>query len=467
MISLKSIKKNWQNPIILIAMLFSVVVNAQEVRIELARKKINLNEFLQIRMLINNEELKQVEGFPEINNFEKTFQVSLEYTNQKGQITQGIEQNYKPKQIGTFAIPPFELRVNGKKYAFKGEEVNVMKAEKIEPEEDLLAELEEEGQKNISINIGKLQETFLALSINRKEVYVGEEVNIAFALYVAEDAPVALDLYQLDRQLTRIIKQIRPNKAWEEDYRLDTVRAEKLELGKRKYTRYTFYQAAFYPAEAGSWLIPSLELQMEDKEHNKIITLRTQATKVEVKPIPKIEKKVPVGRFQWQEAISFLKIKTGQAVTYQVNVVGNGNFAMLNLTQVPENDLEIHVPTIEQIIRKTPTQLLGIKTFKYAIIARKPGKYPLKDLFYLVYFNTEKQKYDTLRSRLTLEVSGKAIENISLEDSGLQKDMKNADQQLVAMGFNQKVKVISLVFFGFAFLVVLYQVIFKNFDISN
>ena len=464
MISLKSIKKSWQNPIILIVMLFCVVANAQEVRIELARKKINLNEFLQIRMLINNEELKQVEGFPEINNFEKAFQVSLEYTNQKGQITQGIEQNYKPKQVGTFAIPSFELRVNGKKAIFKGDEVSVIKGEKNEDEgEDLLAELEEEGQKNVALNIGKLQDFFLLLNVSQKEVFVGEEVNVSFALYVAEDAPASLDLYQLDKQLTRIIKQIRPNKAWEEDYRFDTVRTEKLELGKRKYKRYTFYQAAFYPAEAMTWQIPTLELQMEDKEHDKIITLKTQALKIEVKPIPKAEKKVPVGRFQWQEAISYLKIQTGQAVNYQINLVGSGNFAMLNLTQIREKDLEVYTPTIEQVIRKTPTQLLGIKTFKYAIVAKKPGKYPLKDLFYLVYFNTEKKRYDTLRSRLTLEVSGKAIENISLEDSQLQKEIKNADNRLVVMGFNQKVKIISVVFLGLAFLIILYQVIFKNF----
>jgi len=466
MISLKNVKKSWQSSIILIAMLFCIVAKAQEVRIELARKKINLNEFLQIRMLINNEELKQVEDFPEISNFEKAFQVSLEYTNQKGQITQGIEQNYKPKQTGTFTIPSFELRVNGKKATFKGEEVLVVKNEKNEDnEEDLLAELEEEGQKSIALNISKLQDFFLLLNVSQKEVFVGEEVNISFALYVAEDAPASLDLYQLDKQLTRIVRQIRPSKAWEEDYRLDTVRTEKLELGKRKYTRYTFYQAAFYPAEAGLWQIPSLELQMEDKEHNNIITLKTQAVRIEVKPIPKAEKKVPVGRFQWQEAISYLKIQTGQAVNYQVNLVGSGNFAMLNLTQTTAKDLEIYTPTIEQIIRKTPTQLLGIKTFKYAIVAKKPGKYPLKNLFYLVYFNTETQKYDTLRSRLTLEVSGKAIENISLEDSQLQKEIKNADSRPVVMGFNQKVKIISVVFLGLAFLIVLYQIIFKNFDL--
>jgi len=204
---------------------------------------------------------------------------------------------------------------------------------------------------------------------------------------------------------------------------------------------------------------------MEDKEHNKIISLKTQAINIEVKPIPKTEKKVPVGRFQWQEAISYLKIQTGQAVNYQVNLVGSGNFAMLNLTQITEKDLEVYTPIIEQVIRKTPTQLLGIKTFKYAIVAKKPGKYPLKNLFYLVYFNTEKQRYDTLRSRLTLEVSGKAIENISLEDSQLQKEIKNADSRPIGMGFNQKVKIISVVFLSLAFLIILYQVIFKNFDL--
>lgn len=465
MISLKNIRKNWQNPIFLIVMLFSLRVIAQEARVEIVRKKINLNEFLQIRVLINNEELRQVENFPEIANFEKTFQVSLEYTNQKGQIVRGIEQNYKAKKTGNFYVSPFELLVNGKKANFRGEEISVVQAEK-NNEEDLLAELEEESQKSAKLNVGKLQDVFLALAVSQNQVFVGEEVNVSFALYVAEAAPVALNLYQLDKQLDKIIRQIRPQKVWEEDYRLDSVRVEKLELGKRKYLRYTFYQAALYPAEVGTWFIPSIELQMEDKELNKIITLQTQATKIEVKPIPKAEKKVPVGRLQWQEAISYLKIKTGQAVNYKVNIVGSSNFAMLNLTQEASKELEIHVPSVEQIIRKTPNQLLGIKTFKYAIVAKKPGKYPLKDFFYLVYFNTEKQQYDTLRSRLTLEVSGKAIENISLEDSDLQKELKKADEQLVAMGYNQKVKIISLVFLGVAFLAVLYQVIFKNFDIK-
>jgi hypothetical protein len=107
--SLKNIKKNWQKSIFVIVTLFSSIVNAQDVRIEVARKKIQIQDFLQIRVLVSKEEIKTVEGFPEMKDFEKTFQVSLEYTNNKGEITQGIEQNYRPLKAGNFSIPKIQL----------------------------------------------------------------------------------------------------------------------------------------------------------------------------------------------------------------------------------------------------------------------------------------------------------------------------------------------------------------------
>jgi len=463
--SLKSIKKNWQKSIFLIVILsFPGLVYAQEVRIEIAKKKINITDFLQIRVLCSNEDLKSVDEFPTIANFEKTFQVSLEYTNAQGQITKGIEQNYKALKSGTFQVPTFDLKVNGRKYSFKGEEISVLgdKEENKDAEENLLTTLEE-NQKDPNIGIGKLQEAFTAVTVNRDELFVGEEINVLFAFYLAEDAPRALDLYQLNKQLARIVKLIRIPKSWEEDYRIDTVSTEKIVIGKRKYQRFKFYQASFFPSEAGKHTIPTLELQMEDKEKEKIVIFRSNPINITIKPLPDKDIKVPVGRFQWQEAITFLKIQTGKTVDYQINILGNGNFAMLNAIQPPLNTgLEFYTPTIEQILRKTPHQILGTKSFRYTILAKKPGKYPLKDYFSFVFFNLETKKYDTLQSRLVLEISGQPIEDISVETSDFLKELKNTDNKIQTVGSNSRIKFIVNIVVSILILIILYRLITRD-----
>ncbi|MCS6795471.1 MAG: hypothetical protein NZ516_05900, partial [Raineya sp.] len=87
MFSKKSSKKTWIKTIFQLITFFAFLPSySQEIRIELARKKIKQNEFLQIRILSNYEDFKNVEGLPEIKDFEKTFQVNLEYTSKKGEL---------------------------------------------------------------------------------------------------------------------------------------------------------------------------------------------------------------------------------------------------------------------------------------------------------------------------------------------------------------------------------------------
>ncbi|MCU0439382.1 MAG: BatD family protein [Raineya sp.] len=465
--SLKSIKKNWQKSIILIVMLFSTIVKSQDIRIEVARKKLSIHDFLQIRVLCSNEDLRTIDEFPEIVNFNKTFQVSLEYTNAQGQITKGIEQNYKAIKGGKFNIPSFEIRVNGKKHIFKGEEITVLgddnTEEKKKTEDENILNVLEENQKDANIGLGKLQEAFTAVTVNRDELFVGEEINVSFAFYLAEDAPRSLDLYQLNKQLSKIIKQIRIPKSWEEDYKLDSVSKEKIVIGKRKYQRFKFYQASFFPSEAGKYTIPVLELQMEDKEKEKIVVFKSNPINITVKPLPNTDIKVPVGRFQWQEAITYLKIQTGKTVDYQINILGSGNFASLNALEPPVSmGLEFYTPTIEQILRKTPNQLLGTKSFRYTILAKKPGMYPLKNHFKFIYFDLEKKKYDTLQSRLVLEVSGQAIEDISVESSDFLNEEKDADNTIQTVGSNNRIKIIANIVLGILIFLVLYRLIVRD-----
>jgi hypothetical protein len=57
----------------------------------------------------------------------------------------------------------------------------------------------------------------------------------------------------------------------------------------------------------------------------------------------------------------------------------------------------------------------GTKSFNYFLIPKEPGKYDLKNYFQWVFFNPDEQKYDTLKSRLTVYVTGESTRNEVIE----------------------------------------------------
>jgi len=59
-------------------------------------------------------------------------------------------------------------------------------------------------------------------------------------------------------------------------------------------------------------------------------------------------------------------------------------------------------------------QIAGEKTFRYQIIPKQNGQFDLSNSVFWVFFNPQKQKYDTLHSTLKLVITGKNIQNTQL-----------------------------------------------------
>jgi len=61
----------------------------------------------------------------------------------------------------------------------------------------------------------------------------------------------------------------------------------------------------------------------------------------------------------------------------------------------------------------------GTKSFSYFMIPKEPGKYKLSDYFQWVFFNPKTSKYDTLKSQLTLYVTGESKKNEAILSNDL------------------------------------------------
>jgi hypothetical protein len=96
---------------------FCVENQAQNIQIILGPDEIALNQAFTITVEVQNDRIKNIEGFPQIQGFNPVGQSTSSSTNIiNGQYstTQSIIQNYVPLQEGKVVIPPFTINVNGK-----------------------------------------------------------------------------------------------------------------------------------------------------------------------------------------------------------------------------------------------------------------------------------------------------------------------------------------------------------------
>ena len=66
-------------------------------------------------------------------------------------------------------------------------------------------------------------DAFLSLTTDKKSVYVGEGFNTTLAFYVSESNVADMRFYELGRQLTEILKKIKPGNCWEENFNIENI----------------------------------------------------------------------------------------------------------------------------------------------------------------------------------------------------------------------------------------------------
>ena len=140
-------------------------------------------------------------------------------------------------------------------------------------------------------------------------------------------------------------------------------------------------------------------------------TYYTEAKTVEVKDLPPhpLKEKVAVGDYQLREEISSKQLETGNSFSYSFSIVGQGNIASITAPEPNSTKaLTFYEPNVSQNTRKEEGTVIGVKQFNYYGIPNEPGTYDLKDYFQWVYFSPRLSNYDTLQSRLSIQVEGES-----------------------------------------------------------
>ena len=449
-------------PLIVVFVLFTSMVFGQNVKIILGPNEVALNQIFTVTITVQNVRFENYSGFPDIKGFVKrgtSSSSSTSFTNGQRSSSQSIIQNYLPTGEGVFELPAFTIKINGKPVNSPGKKIKVTPARQQQrrrnndPFQDLFGR-NNQPQEFVDVKA----DAFLAVTTDKSEIYPGEGFTMTVAFYVSDKNKADMRFYELSKQIPKIIKKIKPANCWEENFNIDNIVGEPVTLNNQRYNKFKIYQAAYYPLNNETITIPSVALELikykEAKNpsffgRNKQEDLKTfysKARKVTIKELPPhpLKESVSVGNYKLEEKISGKELVTGESFNYTFNIKGEGNISAITepITQ-SDSDFDIFPPNIRQDINRSFGKVKGVKSFNYYGIPNEPGDFNMGKYFSWIYFNTAKEEYDTLVSKIVLHVTGESKKNeyILSNDMGSFYDiMEFQDNTLYALDENESTK---------------------------
>jgi len=415
----------------ILALLNSFTLRAQDVKIALGPSQIAENQYFTISIVSNKGSIKSYDQFPDIPGLRKrgtSSSSSTQIINGRVSSSHSIIMTYTAEKQGQIKIPDFEIIVNGNKVQAKGKTLTVGPPAQQQqrdpfnrdPFEDFFGR-KSQPQEFVDIK----DDAFLALTTDKKEVYMGEGFTATLAFYVAVANRAPLQFYDLGRQLGDILKKIKPQNCWEENFNIEKINGVPLEINGKQYTQYKIYQGEFYPLNAEDIVFPQVNLEMikyqvaknpsffgqNRKEGFK--TFKSRPVKIKVKDLPPhpLKDEVAVGHFRLRENIDKTQLQTGQSFQYDFNIYGEGNVAAIAPPITSSTDIDFYKPNVEQSIRRSNNKVTGAKIFSYYGIPNEPGTYNLGDYVQWIFFNTRTEQYDTLKSNVIIHVTGESKKN--------------------------------------------------------
>lgn len=430
---------------------------AQNIKITLGPEEIGENQAWTITVTVQNEQLKSYDNFPDIDGFRKrgtSTQSSTSIINGQISSSHSVVMTYLPSRQGIFTIAPFKMKINGLVIDVPGKKVKIgapVQAQRRDPFSGFFDQGDDFFDKGETEFVDIKDNAILALTTSKDEVYVGEGFNASLSFLVAQNNEAPLSFYELGKQLAEILKRFKPANCWEENFNIENIEGENVTINDKDYTQYKIYQATFYPLNAEPIKFPGVGLKMikykvaknptffGQNRQEDFKTFFSKAKTVNVKKLPPhpLGDAVAVGDYYLEEEIGHTTLKTGQSVSYEFNIYGEGNIsAIAKPTVLKDGNFEFYEPNVRQNINRQHNKVTGTKSFNYFMIPHEPGTYSLGDYFQWVFFNPAKHIYDTLRPKVKITVEGESRKNEAIQstDPGTFYDRaETADNSLQTM----------------------------------
>jgi len=396
-------------------LLFLLLINpafSQHFTANVNKKTVSLNDHFQLTFTIKNADAKSFSP-PKFINFKvlagpsTSSSSNIQFINGKMYRSTSYSYTYtlQPIKVGKFTIGAASCTVKGKKITSNSIKIEVVKG-KVSPSAT--------QKSNTGSSVTADEDLFLKVSVDKTNVYQGEQVTATYKLYT-----------RVNISNGSISKMPGSTGFWANQIEMP----QQLHFTrKNNYHIATVWKVALFPQRSGELTVDPMEMDFVirikiQKRRRSVFdnffndpffggfgsykdvkkTIKSNSVKIKVKPLPTINKPQDfngaVGKYTLKATLDKTETKSNEPVTLIIKILGEGNLKLIESPMIDElpADFETYEPKILERMVKGSSKIKGSKTFEYLLIPRRGGEYKLPPVRFS-YFDLSKKDYVTLSS---------------------------------------------------------------------
>ncbi len=245
---------------------------------------------------------------------------------------------------------------------------------------------------------------FLRTVVEQKEVYIGQQVNVAVYLYT--NVGVA----------GRSVNPTKPamDGFWVHEEQITSLEGPIVQVNGVRFRAYLLQKSIAFPQRTGELTIGAPKVTF-DLGTASLFDAPQRVERIGV-PVPIEVKPLPtpgppdafVGKYSVRARLDRSSVKTGNAVTLRVEATGVGNIQDLRIESPPIAGVRALQPVIRDEQRFHGKALGGTRSWEWILIPETPGRHTVPSI-QLNYFDPESEQYGSAGTEaLTFSATGVA-----------------------------------------------------------
>jgi hypothetical protein len=341
-------------------------------------------------------------GFYKLMGPQTSYSSSTQIINGKmsSQVTYSYTYYLQATNAGKYVIPPATFKLKNKEYHSDSMNIEVTGS----PQQQTGSSGNKASTEN-SVAEYNGSEIFVNLSLDRKEVFLGEHITTTVKLFTRVNLSGINEIkYPSFNGFLKTDIATPP---------LTSLRQE--EVNGNMYGTGVVQQFLLYPQVTGEIIIDPVQLtvliQQKSGQSDPVFgdfftsyqtvpkAIASKPLKVKVKPLPGIQPdnfSGVVGKLDLKAALDKDSVNVNDAVNFKVTISGSGN---LKIAAAPvlklSPDIEVFDPKISDDIKNGQNGTSGQKNFEFLLIPRHYGNFTIPAITYS-YFNISTGKYEKL-----------------------------------------------------------------------
>jgi len=373
------------------------------------RTEVGLNEAVILTVSVIGENIGRVPSpqLPDLPDFDIGGTSSSQSTNIQlinGKLTQQqtIQFIYTlyPKKIGSLTVGSCKLEFKGATYETQPIEITVVEGKaKPPPQQPPSAPDMTPSEPSVPIK----EDLKSVVSVNRKDVYVGEYLIVECAVYNRLRIG-NLGVAEMPTFSGFWIEPIFDAKAW--DFRRKSIQGKSYDVCLLK-------KAALFPMSAGRQTIGSMKIDASLIQpprdffdffgRSKRVRIESDPLHINVKPLPMEGKPAEftggVGTFSIDASVDRTTSEAAEPINLIVKISGTGNIRLIEKPTIPTiPGVKILAPETKDDVRTVDNRVKGSKEFHYPLIPQTDGEHLIPQIE-MAYFNPQEKKYHLIRTK--------------------------------------------------------------------